>query len=318
MNGGKGMNEEEAREYRAKMKQTRDTIRQKRAKRRNNIETKMYAFKTQRLEFQQKQLKNTPLGKLGFTKRRFTDTMEKRNLNDNMTDVDTGGAAASKQVDGVDTGIDYYIARPLDPLDNAPPPTQRPIYDHGNVFQPRPPIAVPPPVVLIQKPQYDYTDMTDKYVQAKQNAKVMEAPSGVGVSQFLSQDSPLHDFQLPAWCLKGIAYLFHSQGESYLAYTYKKDNKGAVPPLLKEFYGRTKIKSEEIVQLSQAICNTYGPLMLLKDGLDVSEEDPVPTLNILACMLSKYRLIKVARVAVVLPMLRVKCLWHFLEQRLRI
>ena len=127
-------------------------------------------------------------------------------------------------------------------------------------------------------------------MDAKQNAKVSEAPSGVGITQFLSQGSPLHDFQLPPWCLKGIAYLFHCRGESYLA--YKKDNKTAIPPILEDFYNRTAITAHKIVQLAQAICNTYGPLMLLEDGLDISEMNAVSTLNILACMLSKYRLIK--------------------------
>ena len=111
------MDAEQSRKYRAKTKRTRDNNRQRRKKRCADIQTKMDAFKVQRLKFQIKEFQGTPLEKLGFTMRRFTATMP-QSLDDNMAAAVSSSDAATKQADD---GYDYYIPQPPDPLDNEPP-----------------------------------------------------------------------------------------------------------------------------------------------------------------------------------------------------
>lgn len=157
------------------------------------------------------------------------------------------------------------------------------------------PIRTSIPAVM-PEPQPEYMDGTEPYDRTSetlyetQTKAVGAVPSGVGVAQFLTKTSPLHDYMaIPPPLRPGVAALFLSRSETLAG--YKADNPGSAERALQEFYGRTNISPSEIVELSVAIVNTYGSLWSVPADSDITQYEPVPTLQILACMLARYRLL---------------------------
>ena len=146
----------------------------------------------------------------------------------------------------------------------------------------------PPPVqkeYVMPTPTKNTTDTTLLEAQTK---SVEAQASGVGIGQFTTKTSPLHQ-NVPAPFRAGVAALFVARGETLAG--YKADNQGSVKHVIQEMYGTTKTTTTQLVQLSQAIVNNYGPLWSIPVDTDVSNMDPIETLQTLACMLMRYRLL---------------------------
>lgn len=112
--------------------------------------------------------------------------------------------------------------------------------------------------------------------------------SGVGIGQFTTKTSPLHESVPQPFCA-GVAALFVARGETLAG--YKADNQSSMKHVLQEMYGTTKITSTQLIKLSQAIVDNYGPLWSIPVDTDVSNMDPIDTVQTLACMLMRYRLL---------------------------
>ena len=205
--------------------------------------------------------------------------------------------------DGEDIEFDSADDGAGDDLDDADIPFRKPV--KPTIGAPKDSGVAPPPVqapmtqpiitdVPIPSPQKEYVmpepkqDTTNKDIYDAQTKAVEAQASGVGIAQFTTKTSPLHE-SVPSPFRAGVAALFVARGETLAG--YKADNQSSVKHVLQEMYGTTKITTAQLIQLSQAIVDNYGALWSIPVDTDVSNMEPVETVQTLACMLMRYRLL---------------------------
>ena len=164
----------------------------------------------------------------------------------------------------------------------APPPVQAPMTQPILSAAPIPP---PQKEYVMPEPKQD---TTNKDIYDAQTKAVEAQASGVGIAQFTTKTSPLHE-SVPPPFRAGVAALFVARGETLAG--YKADNQSSVKHVLQEMYGTTKVSTKQLIQLSQAIVDNYGALWSIPVSTDVSNMEPVETVHTLACMLMRYRLL---------------------------